>query len=61
MFSVSLTRFRGECNNTSILHSLLTLVICHLLTLCLSIDVGLRFGEHVAYGFWLLMPHDRKL
>jgi hypothetical protein len=57
----SLTLFRGKCRSTGILHSLLTLVLCHLLTPCLTIDVGRRPGEHVAHGFRLFVPHDRKL
>jgi hypothetical protein len=36
----SLTLFRGKCHNTGILHSLLTPVLCHLLTPCLTIDAG---------------------
>ena len=57
----SLTLFRGKCHNTGILHSLLTPVLCYLLTLCLTIDAGRRPGEHVAHEFWLFAPHDRKL
>ena len=38
----SLTLFKGKCHSTGILHSLLTLVMCHLLTPCLTIDVGWR-------------------
>jgi hypothetical protein len=38
----SLTLFRGKCHSTGILHSLLNPVLCHLLTLCLTIDVGRR-------------------
>jgi hypothetical protein len=56
-----LTLFRGKCHSTSILHGLLTLVMCHLLTLGLTIDAGQRPGEHVAHGFRLFAPHDRKL
>jgi hypothetical protein len=51
MLVFSLTLFRGKCRNTGILHSLLTLVLCHLLTPCLSIDVEHRHGEHVAHVF----------
>jgi hypothetical protein len=57
----SLTLFWGKCCRTGILHSLLTLVLCHLLTPCLTIDAGRRPGEHVAHGFRLFAPHDRKL
>jgi hypothetical protein len=57
----SLTLFRGKCRNTSILHSLLTQVLCHLLTPCLTIDAGQRPGEQLAHGFWLFAPHGRKL
>jgi hypothetical protein len=57
----SLTLFRGKCHNTGILHSLLTPVLCHLLTPCLTIDAGRRPGEHVAHGFRLFVPHDWKL
>jgi hypothetical protein len=51
MFGVFLNTFRGKCRDTGILHSLLTLVLCHLLTLCLSIDAGQRPREHMAHGF----------
>jgi hypothetical protein len=54
----SLTLFRDKCCSTSILHSLLTPVLCHLLTSCLIIEVEQRPGEHVAHGFWLFVPHD---
>jgi hypothetical protein len=57
----SLTLFRGKCCSTGILHSLLTLVLCHLLTPCLTIDAGRRPREHMAHGFRLFGPHDRKL
>jgi hypothetical protein len=57
----SLTLFRGKFHNTCILHNLLTLVLCHFLNPCLTIDVGQRPGEHVAHGFRLFAPHDRKL
>jgi hypothetical protein len=57
----SLTLFRGKCRSIGILHSLLTPVLCHLLTLCLIIDVGQKLGEHMAHGFRLFMPHDQKL
>lgn len=57
----SLTLFRGKCRSTGILHSLLTPVLCHLLTPCLTVDAGRRPGEHVAHGFRLFAPHDRKL
>ena len=57
----SVTLFKGKCRSTGILHSLLTPVLCHLLTPCLTIDAGRRPGEHVAHGFWLFAPHDRKL
>jgi hypothetical protein len=56
----SLILFRGKCRNTGILHSLLTPVMCHLLTLCLSIGAGQRSREHVAHGFRLFVSHDRK-
>jgi hypothetical protein len=35
-----LTLFRGKCCNTGTLHSLLTPTLCHLFTMCLSIDIG---------------------
>jgi hypothetical protein len=57
----SLTLFSGKCCSIGILHSLLTLVLCHLLTPCLTIDAGRRPEEHVAHGFRLFVPHDRKL
>jgi hypothetical protein len=57
----SLTLFRGKFHSTGILHSLLTPVLCHLLTTCLTIDAGRRPREHVALGFRLFAPHDRKL
>jgi hypothetical protein len=47
----SLTLFRDKCCSTSILHSLLTLVLCHLLTTCLIIDAGQRSREDMADGF----------
>jgi hypothetical protein len=56
-----LTLFRGKCCNIGIIHSLLTLVLCHLLTPCLFVDAGQRHREHVAHGFWLFVLHDRKL
>jgi hypothetical protein len=56
-----LTLFRGKCRSTGILHSLLTPVLCHLLTPGVTIDAGRRLGEHVAHGYRLFVPHDRKL
>jgi hypothetical protein len=56
----SLTLSRGKCQSTSIILSILTLMLCHLLTLCLSIDAGQRPGEHMAHGFRLFVPHDRN-
>jgi hypothetical protein len=55
----SLILFRGKCCSTCILHSLLTPVLCHLLTLCHTIDAGRRPGEHVAHGFRMFASHDR--
>jgi hypothetical protein len=43
-----LTLFLGKWVNTDILLSLLTPVLLHLLTPCLSIDVGRSPGEHMA-------------
>jgi hypothetical protein len=57
----SLTLFRGKCRNTSFLLNILTSVLCHLLTPCLSTDEGWRPREHMAHGFRLFAPHDRKL
>jgi hypothetical protein len=57
----SLTLFRGKYHSTGILQSLLTPVLCHLLTPCLTIDAGQRPGKHVAHGFQLFAPHDQKL
>jgi hypothetical protein len=57
----SLTLFRGKCRSVGILHRLLTPVLCHLLTSCLTIGAGQRPGEHVAHGFRLFVPYDRKL
>jgi hypothetical protein len=54
------THFMGRCRSTGIILSNLTPVMCHLLTPCLSIDVGWRLGEHMAHGFRLFVPHDRK-
>jgi hypothetical protein len=51
MFGVFLTLFRGKCCSTSILHSLLTPMLCHLLTTCLIIDAGQRPREDMAHGF----------
>jgi hypothetical protein len=50
----------GRCHSTSIILSILTLVLCHLLTPCLSVDAKQRSGEHMAHGFRLFAPHDRK-
>jgi hypothetical protein len=61
MFGVFPKTFQGKCHNTGILHSLLTPVLCHLLTLCLTIDAGRRPREHMAHGFRLFASHDRKL
>jgi hypothetical protein len=55
-----LTPLMGKCHNSGIILSILTLVLCHLLTLCLSIDAGRWLREHVAHGFRLLAPHGRK-
>jgi hypothetical protein len=52
--------FIGRCRNTSIFLSILTLMLCQLLTPCLSIDTGWRPREHMAHGFRLFVPHDRK-
>jgi hypothetical protein len=57
----SLTLFKAKCLSTGILHSLLTLVMCHLLTPCLTINARHRPREHVAHGFRLFAPHDQKL
>jgi hypothetical protein len=54
----SQTLFRGKCHSTSILHSLLSPMLCHLLTPCITIDARQRLGEHVAHGFRLFAPHD---
>ena len=43
--------FRGKCHSTSDLYSLLTPMMCHLSTLCPSIDAGRRAGKHMAHGF----------
>ena len=56
----SLTLFRGKCRSTGILHSLLTPVLCHLLTPCLTIDAGRRPGEHMAHRLRLFVPHTRS-
>jgi hypothetical protein len=56
----SLTIFRGKCRNTGIILSILTPLLCHFLTPCLSIDAEWRPREHMAHGFPLFMPHDRK-
>jgi hypothetical protein len=60
MSGVFLSIFMGRCRNTGIILSILTLVLYHLLTPCLSIDAGHRSGEHMAHGFWLFTPHDQK-
>jgi hypothetical protein len=49
MFGVFLNTFRGKCHNTGIILSILTLVLCHLLTPFLTIDVGWRLGEQVSH------------
>jgi hypothetical protein len=46
-----LTLFMGKYHNSSFLLSILTPMLCHLLTPCLSIDTGRRPGEHVAHEF----------
>jgi hypothetical protein len=61
MFGVSLTLFRGKCRNTGFLANILTLKLCHLLTVSLIIDVGWRPKEHVPHGFWLFVSHHQKL
>jgi hypothetical protein len=53
-----LTLFMDRCPNTSIVLSNLTLVLCHLLTPCFSIDAGQRLGEHMAHGYQLFVLHD---
>jgi hypothetical protein len=55
-----LTLFMGRCHSIGIILSILTPVLCNLLTLCLFIDVGQRPGEHMTYGFLLFAPHDWK-
>jgi hypothetical protein len=52
--------FMGRCRSTGIILSILTLVMCHLLTPCISIDAGRRPGEHMDHGFLLFKPHDQK-
>jgi hypothetical protein len=52
--------FYGRCCSTCIILSVLTPVLCHLLNPCLSIDAGRRPEEHMAHGFRLFAPHDRK-
>jgi hypothetical protein len=49
MFGVFPNTFKGQISNP---------VLCHLLTLCLSIDIERRPREHVAHGFWLFVPRD---
>jgi hypothetical protein len=60
MTGVFLTPFMGRCCITGIILSILTLMLCHLLTPCLSINVGQKPGEHVAHGFQLFVSHDQK-
>jgi hypothetical protein len=60
MGGVSLTFYIGKCRNTGIILSIITLVLCHLLTPYLSTDVGQRPGEHIAHGFRLFTPNDQK-
>jgi hypothetical protein len=57
---VFLTLIMGKCRSTGFPISILTPVMYHLLTPCLTIDAGRRPGEHVAHGFQLFTPHDRK-
>jgi hypothetical protein len=53
-----LTPFRGTCQSTGIILSILTPVLCHLFTPCLIVDVGRRPREHDTH---ILAIHDRKL
>jgi hypothetical protein len=55
-----LTRFMRKCRSTSIILSILTPVLCHLLTPCLSIDAGQWPREHMAHGVRLFGPHDQS-
>jgi hypothetical protein len=50
MFGVFLTLFRGKIHNTGIIVNILTLLLCHLLTPCRTIDVGWRLGEQVSHS-----------
>jgi hypothetical protein len=60
MGGVFLTLFVGRCRSTGIILNILTPVLCHLFTPCLSIDAGRKPREHMAHGFRLFAPHDRK-
>ena len=48
---VLLTLLLSKWLDTGLLLTLLTPVLRHLLTLCLSTDAGQRTGEHVDHGF----------
>jgi hypothetical protein len=55
-----LTLFMVRCHSTGMILSILTLVLCHLLTLYLSTNAGWRLGEQLAHRLRLFMPHDQK-